>query len=67
MNITNLHKLFNESGIKGRPITDEELSQLKAELEELARYMCWRGDSTMEASLRMEAQSVFRMIEARKN
>lgn len=64
--ITILHKLFNESGIKGRPISDQELRDFKALLEEMADYMDWRGDKTMANSFRFENEAVKRMIEARK-
>ncbi len=64
-NFIRLHKLFNESGIKGRPITDQELRDLKTLTEELAEYMDWRGDKTMAFSFRLENQAVCRMISAR--
>jgi hypothetical protein len=66
-NIIRLHKLFNESGIKGRPISDQELKVLKTLFDELADYMDWRGDKTMAHSFRVENQGVQRMIDARKN
>lgn len=65
-NFIRLHKLFNESGIKGRPITDQELRDLKVLTEELADYMDWRGDKTMALSFRIENQAVCRMISARE-
>lgn len=65
--LTTLHKLFAESGIKGRPIDDQELVDLKVRLEELAEYMDWRGDRTMAHSLIVETESVKRMIAARKS
>lgn len=65
--LTELHKLFNESGFKGRPISDQELRDLKASFEEMADYMDWRGDRTMANSFRLENEAVKRMIEARKN
>lgn len=65
--LTELHKLFAESGIKGRPIGDQELRDLKVRLEELTEYMDWRGDRTMAHSFILETESVKRMIAARKN
>mgnify|MGYP003451226030 CR=1 FL=1 len=66
-NFIRLHKLFDESGISGRPITDAELEEWKTLTEKLADYMDWRGDKTMANSFRLENQGVRRMIGNRKS
>lgn len=62
-----LHKLFNESGIKGPPISDQQLRDFKVLTKDLAEYMDWRGDKTMADSFRHENESIQRMINARNS
>lgn len=60
------HK-FQNSGMRGNPvITDAELRFLRKKLTELSDFMKDRNDSTMRFSLLSDAESVNRMIIARK-
>jgi hypothetical protein len=61
------YKFFN-SGLGDNPIiTDNELRTLNSQLQELVNYMYDRGDSTMSYALKIENESVERMIHYRKN
>jgi hypothetical protein len=61
-----LQSKFNNSGIKGPVITDAELKELLLGLVECANFMSDRGDGSMCFCMRMESESVERMIDARK-
>lgn len=61
------HKFFY-SGLNGNPvITDTELTALSKQLEELALYFTDRNDLTISYALKLEQESVNRMIYARKH
>jgi hypothetical protein len=54
---------FQNSGLREHPIiTDDELSQLSKELNELSLYMEDRNDLTMVYSLLLERESVEKII-----
>ncbi len=60
------HKFYN-SGMLGNPIiSDKELNSLSQQLGELSLYFKDRHDSTIASVLRIEQESVERMITARE-
>lgn len=64
--ITELAQSFDCTGFEDHVISDQELKTWRDLLLEIADYMRYRGDSTMRTSILAEAESVDRMIEARK-